>query len=456
MTMPFALSRRGKIRAVSYLAAAFLAVMGFACTQYAAARQYETYAALSSAHAFAELSAAVDGIDATLQKSLCATSPSMISSLSTELFGKAMLAQMAIGQLPYANVELEQTAAFLAKVGDYAHALSPAAVAAGGYSQEQRAALAALSEAAGTLSQQLIALEGDISGGTVQLEDVSAAARRLSGEETGLVAGGSSFQQVESDFPEVPTLIYDGPFSDHIAQQSPVMLASAPEVTQAQALDAAVAFTGLNAQVFQSAVQTEGRIPSYLFTGVVDGGELTVEVTRQGGYVIQVFSSRAVPTAQLNMDQALEKAAALLAAQGLSDMRESYFINDDNVLTVNYAAVEDGVICYPDLVKVSVALDNGRIVGYEAEGYLSNHRARALSAPAVGQNEVSSNIPSGFSLLSVQRVIIPSAGKNEVDCYELKCEDAAGRHYIIYRNTATGNDEKILILLEDESGTLVI
>ena len=62
MTMPFELSRRGKIRAASYLAAAFLAVMGFAAVQYAAARQYETYAALHSAHAFAELSAAVDGI----------------------------------------------------------------------------------------------------------------------------------------------------------------------------------------------------------------------------------------------------------------------------------------------------------------------------------------------------------------------------------------------------------
>ena len=36
----------------------------------------------------------------------------------------------------------------------------------------------------------------------------------------------------------------------------------------------------------------------------------------------------------------------------------------------------------PILVKVSVALDGGRIVGFEDHGYLMNHGSRDLAQPA--------------------------------------------------------------------------
>jgi hypothetical protein len=41
-------------------------------------------------------------------------------------------------------------------------------------------------------------------------------------------------------------------------------------------------------------------------------------------------------------------------------MKQSYRITERNTLTINYAYSENGVICYPDLIKVSVALDNGK------------------------------------------------------------------------------------------------
>jgi hypothetical protein len=44
----------------------------------------------------------------------------------------------------------------------------------------------------------------------------------------------------------------------------------------------------------------------------------------------------------------------------------------------------------------------------------------------------------------------------ETLCYEFKCADQEGRHYIFYVNAATGQQEKILILWKDESGSLTL
>ena len=48
----------------------------------------------------------------------------LFSALCAQAYSKALAAQSALGELPYGNVELEQTAAFLAKTGDYAMALA--------------------------------------------------------------------------------------------------------------------------------------------------------------------------------------------------------------------------------------------------------------------------------------------------------------------------------------------
>ena len=76
----------------------------------------------------------------------------------------------------------------------------------------------------------------------------------------------------------------------------------------------------------------------------------------------------------------MEAARAFLAARGYGEMHESYFSRYDGILTVNFAAVQDDVVLYPDLVKVQVSLRDGAVIGLEAGGYLRNHVARESDA----------------------------------------------------------------------------
>ena len=458
MTREFFRSRRAKTLFVSFAAAAFAVTGGAAIKSHARAEAYRNIVNNTYQHAFAELTTAVAEMDAALQKSAYATSQPLLAQLCTELFGRAMSAQMAIGELPYGNVELAQTASFVAKVGDYAAALSKSNAAGGGTTEEEKESLRALAEASGQLSQMLQDLQADIHSGTITLDDLEQAQARLAqAEETTGDAAGSSFQNVEADFPEVPTLIYDGPFSEHLStQQQPRALEGLEEVTQEEAQAAAGAFMSLKPEIFNSLSGGEGVIPNWSFSAVVDGGEVYLEVSRQGGKVTELMNSRPVGEASLTAEEGVEAARAFLAEQGYGDMEPTYYINQNNILTVNFAARQGDVLCYPDLIKVAVALDSGSIVGFEAEGYLMNHARRTLETPAVSEEAARAVLDPELECLSHQLVLIPTSGKYEVLCHEFKCRLEDGRHYIVYVNAQTGSEEKILILIEDERGTLTI
>ena len=447
-----------QVLAVSFTAAAFAVSVGFGVQGYVRAEDYRRQLDNGYRQAFTELNAAAGELDAALEKVTYATTPSLFAALCAQAYAKALAAQTALGELPYGNVELEQTAAFFAKAGDYAMAMARGAGAEGVCTDENRETLRGLAAAAGELSATLQELQLQLDGGALHPEDVAAVEARLAAaaEDGGQITGGSAFQTVEADFPQVPTLIYDGPFSEHLSSRTPQMLEGLPQVTEEEARRAAAAFAGLRAEVFTPTSDGAGNLPAWGFSALVDGGELYVEITKQGGQVLQMLSSRPVGEAALSRKEGVEQAAAFLEEHGYRDMAPSYFLEGDGILTVHFAPVLDGVYCYPDLVKVGVALDNGDVVSFEAHGYLMNHGAREPAAPAVPADEAAERVDTSLTVLSRQLALIPTGGEYEVLCHEFKCQNADGGHVLVYVNAATGQQERILLLLEDENGTLVI
>ena len=450
--------RRVRVLAASFTAAAFAVSVGFGVQGYARAEDYRRQLDNGYRQAFTELTTAAGELDAALEKVTYATTPSLFASLCAQAYAKALAAQSALGELPYGNVELEQTAAFFAKAGDYAMAMARGAGAEGVCTDESRETLRGLAAAAGELSATLQALQLQLDGGALHPEDVAAVEARLAAaqEDGEPVTSGSAFQTVEADFPQVPTLIYDGPFSEHLSGRTPQMLEGLPQVTEEEARRAAAAFAGLRAEVFTRTSDGAGNLPAWGFSALADGGELYVEITKQGGQVLQMLSSRPVGEAALSRKEGVEQAASFLDAHGYQDMSPSYFLEGDGILTVHFAPVLDGVYCYPDLVKVGVALDNGDVVSFEAHGYLMNHGAREPAAPAVSADEAAERVDTSLTVLSRQLALIPTGGEYEVLCHEFKCQNADGGHVLVYVNAATGQQERILLLLEDENGTLVI
>ena len=456
------MSNRRKRRAVRlgfvYLSAAALTLGVLAGAQYERAQRWQRQAANQYQHAFDELVTAMGEMDTALEKSLYATSPGMINAVCTEVFGKAMTAQMSLGVLPFHGEELEQTSGFISRVGDYAFSVARSAANGNAYAPEQLEALRGLSETAGVLSANLENLRAELQAGTLRMGELDAASHALLQTEAESVpALGDSMRLIEQEFPELPSLIYDGPFSEHLSRGKPRALEGLPEVDAEAARDAAARFLGVpRARVYPTG-DCGGDLPCYGFgTDDLGGGTAFLAVTKQGGQILSLLSSRPVGSAAVSAEQAVENAKAFLSGAGFRSMSETYHMVQGGILTVNFAFRQGEVLCYSDLVKVSVALDTGKVCGFEAKGYLNAHGPREIPAPAVSAEQARAAVPDSLEVLAQQLALTPSEGKYETLCHEFKCAAPDGRHYIIYVNAASGAQHRILILLEDENGTLTL
>ncbi len=444
---------RKRVLKATFVLAAFVVAAGFAVQNHYRARQYERLLTNSYFRAFTELTTAAGELDTALQKSLYTTAGPLQESLYQQIYAKALAAQSALGELPYGNQELEHTAAFFAKTGDYAAALCRGGTEKAG---ENLAALAVIS---GDLNGALAELQSELEAGTLELSQLDRAEDELArqAEAGGQELGGVSFQSVEADFPELPTLIYDGPFSEHLSSAAPKALEGLADVTEEQAKTAAASFLHASPDALTPVGAGGGVLPTYAFTLPQDGGAGYIEVTRQGGMVLEYFQDRTVGQPTITADQGEELAKNYLANWGFSLMEPSYHIQREGVLTIHFAPVTQGVYCYPDLVKVTLALDTGDLLGYEAHGYLSQHSQRSFPPPSVSQETAQAAVPANLSVLSTQMALIPTAGgTGEVLTYEFKCQTPEGSHALIYVNAQTGLQQNILLLLEDETGTLTL
>lgn len=450
--------RKRIVLITSYVLFGFIALGGVAYSYHLKAEEYKLQIENNYQHAFSELVSGVCELDTALQKSLYATTPEMLSSVCTEVYGKALSAQYALGEMPFSTYEFQNTSGFITKVGDYAYMLSKKAGSGTDNNEEDIKNLQKLSQTATILADNLNQLMADvnITGVSIgKMQAVSSTAAKIGSDATSNVIK-DSFTVMEGEFPETPSLIYDGPFSSHIAGMKPKLLEGKNEITSDEALKRAAAFLGTKSSIIKLSGERGGNLPVYMFYANDDGGTISYEVTKSGGIVADVFNSRLVKTSIIKPKDAINIAIRFLQNKGYKDMKQSYQIVDGNILTVNFAYVKDNVVCYPDLIKVSVALDNGKIVGFESQGYIMNHTDRTIPAIKVDENEAMKKISPLLTVLAHDMTVIPTSGRNEVFCHEFKCENDSGSHYIVYVNAQSGAQEKILILLENASGQLTI
>lgn len=455
-SMEDSMKKRTTIRVLTFLTAAVIVMSVLAWTGLQKAKTLELYTRANTQHAFDELVTSVTELSNALEKSVYVTDPALESALCTQVLARAMTAQMAMGVLPYSSYELEQTSSFLARVGDYASALSRTVGTNGGYSEEELENLRSLSETASIMALNLQELQHSVLCGELTMDEVYQAANAIEGAESAAPLAGTVFQTIEAEFPEMPSLIYDGPFSETMLSPTPLYLEEMGEVDMETAREAAADFMDVSTGNVTPQGESGGNIPCYCFVAYLNGGEYTVYVTKQGGVVQSVLCSRLAGEANYSVEVGLSIADHLMDELELKNMRRSYHMVEEGVLLVNYEYVQDGVMCYNDLVKVGIALDNGMLMSYDASGYVSAHRERELPEIEIDRVQAQEKIPAELIVEGYQLALIPSAGGEELLCHEFTCSTAQEQRYILYINAVTGTEEKILILLEDESGTLTI
>ncbi len=422
-------------------------------------QQVEVYLGNKYQQSFYELVDRVEQLQVLLGKSLVSTSPRQNIIILTDIWSYANTAQAELNQLPLAASNVYQTAKFLSQAGDYAHVMAKNNAEGRVLTEENRSKLNQLRQEATQIGETLHELENQIFSGDINWTDmVRGASTRLRNEGEDPV--GDGFADITEELNKFPTLIYDGPFSDHVTEAKPKGL-EGNTVSIAQAKNKAIkAVDFLNERDISASDGTSvnGRIPSFNFQvkNGEDEGVYSVDISEKGGHLVNMISNRSVPNSRISQPEAAGKAKDYLAVQGYPKMEPTYSEVDRNVAYISFAYKDDDIIFYPDIINVQVALDNGQVLAVEALSYLMSHHKRDLSEPEISQDEARSMAENTLeNIENIRLAVIPQADLNDVLTYEIR-GDVGGETYIIYINADTGEEEQILQVIKGEGGTFTL
>ncbi len=436
------MNQNGLVRLCSFALA--LSVIFAGSTLYYANQntQYERYTGSQYERVFSQLLNSVNQLDTALEKARHLPAGALRQTMAADIWKESQLASAALSALPLGDQRLDQVESYLSQMGDYAYYLMRS-TAYGKENPQEWETLFALRGNADGILKELDSLKQQLDTGSMSLN----ANLHLSQSDN---AFQTQLHQVNDEFPEYPSLIYDGPYSDHVSQRSAKALDGLPVLTREQAQEKAAKLLNLQPSQLQMDYETDGQIPCYGFSH----STVSVALSKQGGFLLAYSDNRSIGEASLSPQQAVEKAQLYLQALDLPEMRASYHTVFENILTINFHSFENGVLAYPDLIKVGVALDDGSVVRLDASGFAMNHHPRDAVNPAV---DAATARKSLLETLDIQREMlcyIPTTGHHEVLCWEFSCVSADNRHVLQYIDCETGQTENLLLLIENSTGTM--
>jgi len=411
--------------------------------------------------AFFDMSAQVQNLEVLLSKSMVAPDPRLDKSLLMDVRQQAAFAQANLGQLLLNDALAGRTAKFLTQVGDYAESLARQVNNGEVIDAENWENLNNLYQQSLELNRELQGMSYKVAQSNFYFGELVRQVRNNLQENPDNLAR-SDFQALDQRMQRYPTLIYDGPFSEHLERVEPKNLSGLAEISAADAQDKALSFIDrLQGVDYQAAVtgSAEGRIPAYRVevspAGGSDSDRIVMDISKKGGKLVWLINSRSVGNQSLEINSARQKAIDYLKDRGFGDMKSTYFMQQENSATFNFAALQEGVVLYPDLIKVTVALDNGEITGVETSGYLMSHRRRDLPAAGISREQARNVLNTRLQAQDGNLVLIPVGAEEEKLAYEFQ-----GRlgedNYLIYINAVDGREENVLKLIETPGGTLTM
>ena len=433
------------VKIVSFLSVVILVVGGIAIKQKNKSEYYVMLIKNQYTRSFEQLSSSLNNISTAMQKTVYVSSAKKMSSLSAEIFSEAELAKSALSELPVGEGEISTVYRFLSQVGNYAISVSKNITSENTVSQKQREQLKTLSDTAKTVTQV-------VNDTGIEYNNPAKWAQSIENQLNNVISDSgfaASLTELEENLSDYPTLIYDGPYSDHILQKQPLMTAAAQEITQLEALKIASSTAQDNNLKF--ADMQGGKIECYRF----ENKDVNIAVSKAGGYVVYMRKNRVVDKGILSYEQALSKAKKFLENIQITNMADTYFYTDNGVCVINFAYIDGQTVCYTDLIKVGVAMDSGEIMLLEAAGYLTNHTERAFKTPEFTMEEAAEKISSDLEISEIAIALIPTDSGGEVRCYEFLCSAQDGQEILVYINVQTLQEEQIYILLKSDGGTLV-
>lgn len=391
-----------------------------------------------------ELVDSANNCDTKISKLLASDNQTYQAKMLTELAQSSRDMQNNIASLPLAGDNLLESVRFINQMSGYTQVLEEKIAQGQSLSEQDLETLEQMHE---TLTE----MKKFLNDMTMKMQSGYSILKSSRTSHGDLDEFSSEFGGIKTSDTDYPTMIYDGPFSDSVVDAE-VKGLKGESVSKEEAY-AKVDKVFKNIMNLKYAGTTEGKFETYNFDLTTsDDQKLFVQVTKIGGYVLTVNGHQDSDASNIDFARAKEIALNFVKANGVEDATVVWHETLRSQAYFNIAPVENGVVLYPDLVKVKVDLEHGNVIGYDAITYFTNHVDRNLKASGIGIDLAREKVDSSFKVNGQRLVLAPLDYNREVLCYEFEAsrDDAT---YYIYINAQTGEEENILKVLETDDGS---
>lgn len=396
--------------------------------------------------AYYELAGCVDNIDVNLGKLAVSATPRQQQKILTDIIVQSELAESELQTLPLEDSSKYSTGKYINQLGDFSKSLSYKLADGGEITAEDREILAELSRRNSNLQQALTKISAEM-GKNFKFTSL------LKPEEDNVIT--TNMNELENNSLQYPKMIYDGPFSDGLERRTPRGL-EGTELTRKEALESFKSiFSEYAVKDAEVVNESDGDIPTYNIEAKNEDGSLMyAQISKQGGRPVMFHCYEPCDKDVFTLEECREVAEVFVKKAGFEGMKPVWQTASRAVAQFNFAYEQNGVVCYPDLVKVNVCMERGIVSAVEAESYFLNHTERTLPAAAISPEAARQKAEGLIEVRSVRTALVP-VGSGEKLAYEI-FGTSGGSQYFVYVDAQTGREIEIFKVIESTEGMLLI
>ena len=112
---------------------------------------------------------------------------------------------------------------------------------------------------------------------------------------------------------------------------------------------------------------------------------------------------------------------------------------------------------YPDMIKIKVSLQTGKVIGFEALEYIYNHNREdeVDYSVTVTEEEVRALYDGKLDIRNVRLAVIPVGGGTEKLCYEVYGVSDDYK-YFVYVDAEKGVELQVMQVIDSDDGELLM
>ena len=395
----------------------------------------------------------INNVEVDLAKLLVTSTPKMSAVTLADIWKQANLAKECLEQIPVGQNSMANASKYLTQVSDFSYTLMKQNISDIKLTEEEYEKLKHIYEDSSKLSSKMSDIYDDLNAGRIKWDELE----KIGNEKLPDNDISNSISEVGKTFQNYEGLIYDGAFSDHLLSSEPKFL-SQKEISEddAKKYIEEVILNDEKIDKIEFKGESNGKIELYNFDVTLDSKQKrTISITKNDCKLYLMIGDKKVKEQNISVDEAKKGGMEFLNKLGIDNMIETYYQKTENMIVINYAATQDGVILYPDLIKVKISLDDGKVYGVEAAGYIFNHTTRNNLKPSISQEKAKSILNSSLEIISSDMALIPTESNSEILTYEFKGK-IDNREFLIYINADNAREEKVLLVIDNKNGVLTM